>query len=66
MATKAEKSAREVVRIFRVVLKLEDELQAAHASGNWEKAWQAAVRLRRAIKSSRGLVDRFSDLYARE
>jgi|HubBroStandDraft_5_1064220.scaffolds.fasta_scaffold14764_5 hypothetical protein len=65
MATRAEKSAREVVRVFRVVLGLEDDLVAAHAAGDWDKALELAVRLRRAIKASKGLVERFADLSER-
>jgi hypothetical protein len=60
--TRATKQAREVVRMFRVILKLEDELQKAHGEGSWEKSWEIAVRLRRAIKASRHQVDRFADL----
>ena len=61
MATRAQKRAAEVVRVFRVVVKLEEELQKAHGDGDWDRAWEVAVRLRRAIKSSRELVDRFVD-----
>ena len=62
MATRAVKNAREVVRVFRVVVKLEEALEGALSTGDWEAAWRSAVPLRRAIKASKGLVDRFTDL----
>jgi len=62
MANRAVKNAREVVRVFRVVVKLEEVLEQALSSGDWDGAWKAAVPLRRAIKASKGLVDRFADL----
>lgn len=62
MATRAVKSAREVVRVFRVVLGIEKELEAAHAEGDRDKAAEVLARLRRAIKASKNLVDRFVDL----
>jgi lipopolysaccharide biosynthesis regulator YciM len=61
MATRAEKSAREVVRVFRIVLGLEEQLVAAHAEDDWDKAIEVAARLRRAVKASKGMVDKFAD-----
>jgi hypothetical protein len=59
---RVDRQAREVVRIFRVILKLEEELQACHGENKWDLAWEIAVRLRRAIKASRHQVDRFADM----
>jgi len=58
--TRQTRAAREIVRVFRIVQKLEEELQAAHGAGDWRKAWEIAIRLRRAIKSSSQKVDDFA------
>ncbi len=57
MTRPAEKVAVDVVRVFRRCLAAEEELQDAHAEGDFERAMRAAIVLKRGILVSRRLVE---------
>ena len=46
-------------RCFRRILTLERDLTEAHAEGDWERAWKAAVHLKQVIGISERLMKEF-------
>lgn len=59
MARAAKKIGADMVRSFKLVLRAELDLQRAHAEGNWEAAWKAAVELKRATTMGEKLMKGF-------
>lgn len=44
---------------MRRTLRAEIELQAAHAQGDFERAWRAAVTLKSGIHQTKRLIDEY-------
>jgi hypothetical protein len=59
MSRQAKKVGADVQRCFRRILALERDLTEAHAEGDWEKSWKAAVHLKRVMGISERLMKEF-------
>jgi hypothetical protein len=59
MPRQAKKVGADVQRCFRRILALERDLTEAYAEGDWERAWKAAVNLKRVMGISERLMKEF-------
>lgn len=66
MSRSVAKISKDVQRTFDKCLALELEIQQAHADGDWDRAWQAALKLRPAVRKSGHLVEDFCKAVKRE
>ena len=48
---------RDVLRSFRKFLEGQEDIRRAHADGDGDRAWKAAVQMMRELRRSRRLVE---------
>lgn len=62
----ATKRGESAIRMLRLAVRAQEELMDANAAVDWSRAegaraWEAAIRLRRATKLAARMVDRLAD-----